>query len=100
MKKQTDKPVFFETLKVGLQKALPELVVEISDILEKRPQHLTKKDKRELENGLDQYVDECGPLIMDLEKLESDPSKLAEAYEKIETLQRTVLRGTNIVIRP
>jgi hypothetical protein len=89
-----------QTIKFGLRKALPTLVVEMSDILEKRPPRLTKKAKRELESGIDQYVDECVPLITDLEKLEGDPTKLPEAYQRVEGLLRTSLKGTEIKIKP
>lgn len=89
-----------QTLKVGLQKALPTLVVEMSDILEKPPPQLTKKDKRELESGIHRYVDECVPLITELENLEGDPTKLPEAYQRFEGLLRTSLKETDINIKP
>ena len=100
-KRQGTKVVSLEqTIKVGLQKALPSLVVEMSDILEKRPPRLSKKDKRELESCIDQYVDECVPLITDLEKLEADPTKLPEAYQRFEGWLRTSLKETDIKIKP
>lgn len=89
-----------QSIKVGLQKAFPTLIVEMSDILEKKPPRLTKEDKPELESGIDQYVEECVPLITDLEKLEGDPTKLPEVYKRLEGLLRTSLRETDIKIKP
>jgi hypothetical protein len=89
-----------QAIKVGLQKDVPTLVAEMSDILEKRPPRLTKKNKRELETGIDRYVEECVPLLTDLERLEGDQTKLPEAYERFEALLRTTLKETKIKINP
>ena len=42
-----------QALRIGLRKAVPLLVTEMSDMFEKRPPRLTKRDKRAIENGMD-----------------------------------------------
>ncbi len=88
-----------DALRIGLRKALPKLVIEISDTLEKRPPRLTKKAKREIEDGMDEYINRSVPLITDLQALEGDRTKLPEAYGKTELLIRTWLTGANIKIK-
>jgi uncharacterized protein YbgA (DUF1722 family) len=85
-----------ETVKVGLRKAVPVMVKEMSDMFEKRPPRLTKRDRREMEDGVDEYVRRSAPLINDLEALNGDPSKLPEAYEKVELLIRTWMDSAKI----
>jgi hypothetical protein len=87
-----------ETVKVGLRKAVPVMVKEMSDMFEMRPRRLTKKDKREMENDIDEYVRISAPLTNDLEALHGDPLKLPEAYEKVELLIRTWMDAAKIKV--
>jgi hypothetical protein len=94
------KPVSLkETLKVELQKALPQVIALASDLLEKKPPRMTNKDKRVLSEELDKYLDNCVPLIEDLEALEGKPDQLSTAYDKCEALVRTWLTGMPVKIK-
>ena len=64
-----------QTVRVGLRKALPILVREMSDMLEKRPPRMTNRAKREMQCQIDQYIRKSVPLINELERLEGDPLK-------------------------
>lgn len=66
-------------VRMGLRKALPIVVTEMSDMLEKRPPRMTKRAKREMQREIDQYIRKSVPLISDLERLKGDPLKTPEA---------------------
>lgn len=85
-----------QTIRVGLQKAVPILVAEFSDMFERRPPRLTKRDKRAMENGMDEYIQRSVPLINDLQALHGNPLRIPEAYEKTELLIRMWLDSANI----
>ena len=87
-----------QALRIGLRKAVPLLVTEMSDMFEKRPPRLTKRDKRAMENGIDQYVRRTVPLIKDLETLDGDPLRIPEAYEKAEMLIRMWMESAKIKV--
>lgn len=87
-----------QALKIGLRKSVPLLVTEMSDMFEKRPPRLTKRDKRALENGMDRYVRRTVPLIKDLETLDGDPLRIPEAYEKAEMLIRMWMESAKIKV--
>jgi hypothetical protein len=70
-----------QALRIGLRKAVPLFVTEMSDMFERRPPRLTKRDQRAMENDMDQYVRRSVPLLEDLEALDGDPLRLPEAYE-------------------
>ncbi len=67
-----------QALRIGLRKAVPLLVTAMSDMFEKRPRRLTKRDKRAIENVMDQYVRRTVPLIKNLETLDGDPLRFPE----------------------
>lgn len=85
-----------QTVRVGLRKALPILVREMSDMLEKRPPRMTNQAKREMQCQIDQYIRKSVPLINELERSEGDPLKTPEAYEKFELLIRTWMDSLKI----
>jgi len=87
-----------QALRIGLRKAVPLLVTEMSDMFEKRPPRLTKRDKRAMENRMDQYVRRTVPLIKDLEMLDGDPLRIPEAYEKAEMLIRIWMENAKIKV--
>lgn len=87
-----------QALRIGLRKAVPLLVTEMSDMFEKRPPRLTKRDKRAMENGMDQYIRRTVPLIKDLEMLDGDPLRIPEAYEKAEMLIRMWMESAKIKV--
>jgi hypothetical protein len=87
-----------QALRIGLRKAVPLLVTEMSDMFEKRPPRLTKRDKRAMENRMDQYVRRTVPLIKDLEMLDGDPLRIPEAYEKAEMLIRMWMENAKIKV--
>src|SRR6266403_288328 len=87
-----------QALRMGLRKAVPLLVTEMSDMFEKRPPRLTKRDKRAVEKGMDQYVRRAVPLIKDLETLDGDPLRIPEAYEKAEMLIRMWMESAKIKV--
>jgi hypothetical protein len=87
-----------QALRIGLRKAVPLLVTEMSDMFEKRPPRLTQRDKRAMENGMDRYVRRTVPLIKDLETLDGDPLRIPEAYEKAEILIRMWMESARIKV--
>lgn len=87
-----------QALRIGLGKALPLIVTEMSDMFEKRPPRLTKRDKRAMENGMDQYLRRTVPLLKDLETLGGDPLRIPEAYEKAEMLIRMWMESVKIKV--
>ena len=92
-------PVSMEqALRIGLRKAVPLLITEMSDMFERRPPRLTNRDKRAMENGMDQYVRRTVPLIKDLETLDGDPLRIPEAYEKAEILIRMWMKSAKIKV--
>jgi hypothetical protein len=88
-----------QTLKVGLRRAVPMLITEMSDMSERRPPQLTKRDKRAMENGIDEFIQRSVPLINDLETLHGDLRRIPEAYEKIELLARIWMDSAKIRIQ-
>lgn len=85
-----------QAVRMGLRKALPIVLTEMSDMLEQRPPRMTKRAKREMQREIDQYIRKSVPLINDLERLEGDPLKTPEAYEKLELLIRTWMDSLKI----
>jgi hypothetical protein len=88
-----------QALRIGLRKAVPLLLTEMSDMFERRPLRLTKRDKRAMENGMEKYIQRSVPLITDLERLQDDPLRIPEAYEKTEQLLRMWMDSANISVR-
>lgn len=86
-------------IRVGLKKVLPVVVTEMSDMFERRPPRMTKRDKRQMESAMDDYLGKSVPLINDLEVLHGDPLRMAEAYDKVELLFRTWMDAAEIKIR-
>jgi hypothetical protein len=70
----------------------------MSDMFERRPPRLTKRDKRAMENGMDRYVRKTVPLIKDLETLDGDPLRIPQAYEKTERLIRMWMESAKIKV--
>lgn len=87
-----------QALRIGLRKAVPLLMTGMSDMFETRPPRLTKRDKRAMENRMDQYVQRTVPLIKDLETLDGDPLRIPEAYEKAEMLIRMWMENAKIKV--
>ncbi|HEV2800977.1 MAG TPA: hypothetical protein VGW12_10795 [Pyrinomonadaceae bacterium] len=91
-----------ESFKLELEKVLPQMIAEISDMLEQRPPRITKKDKKEMAEMMSWGVGVSFSHLKPLEGIEGDLSQVDTFYRTWEELFHVLLRrsGTKIRLKP
>lgn len=101
-KKATEKSGSFdkEAFKVEFDKALPQIISVMSDLLEKPVPRITKRNRKELSNEISRVMDVSMPHLETLEKITGDPKQIDQGYRALEEILRTHLRAANIRFMP
>jgi hypothetical protein len=87
-----------ESFKVEFEKLMPQLVAEMSDLLERPTPRVTRRNREEISKawGLDVSL----PQLSVLETISKDPKRIDEGYRILEELLRTLLRRAKFRLRP
>lgn len=89
-----------ETFKVEFEKLIPQLVTEMSDLLEKPTPRVTRRNREEISNDMAWSLDVSLPQLSALETISKDPKRIDEGYRILEKLLRTFLRRAKFRLRP
>lgn len=89
-----------EFLITQLEKTLPQIATEISDLLERPVPRITKRDRKEISNDIIRALDISMPQLMTLEKISEDPQQVDQGYRIVEGIIRTQLRHAKIRLLP
>jgi hypothetical protein len=89
-----------ESFKVEFEKLIPQLVTEMSDLLEKRTPRLTRRTRQEMSNDIAWGLDVSIPQLTVLEAISKNPKRVDEGYRVLEKLFRTYFRRAKLRLRP
>lgn len=89
-----------EAVKVEFDKALPQIITTMSDLLERPVPRITKRNRRELANEIERVMDLSIPHLEALEKISGEPQQIDEGYRILEGLMRMQLRQAKIRLLP
>lgn len=89
-----------ESFRVEFEKLIPQLVAEMSDLLEKPIPRVTKRNRREMSDDISWGLDVSIPQLKILETISGDPNRIDEGYQILEKLLRTYLRRAKFRLRP
>src|SRR6266705_1705749 len=85
-----------EAFKVEFDKALPQIISVMSDLLERPVPRITKRNRKELSNEISRVMDVSMPHLETLEKITGDPQQIDQGYRALEEILRTQLRAADI----
>jgi hypothetical protein len=89
-----------EAFTAELEKLIPKLVTEMSDLLEKPTPRVTRRNREEISNDMAWGLDVSLPQLSALESISKDPKRIDEGYRILEKLLRTFLRRAKFRLRP
>lgn len=89
-----------EFFNIAFEKLIPQLVTEMSDLLEKPTPRLTRRKRQEMSNDMAWGLDVSLPQLTVLETISKDPKRIDEGYRILEKLLRTFLRRAKFRLRP
>jgi len=89
-----------ESFKVEFEKLIPQVVTEISDLLEKPTPRVTRRNRQEMSDDISWGLDVSIPQLKALETISGDAKRIDEGYRVLEKLLRTYLRRAKLRLRP
>jgi hypothetical protein len=89
-----------DAFKVEFDKALPQIITTVSDLLERPVPRITKRDRKEISNDIIRVLDISMPQLMTLEKISGDPQQVDQGYRILEGIIRTQLRQAKVRLLP
>lgn len=89
-----------ESFNIAFEKLIPQLVTEMSDLLEKPTPRVTRRNREEISNDMAWSLDVSLPQLSALETISKDPTRIHEGYRILEQLLRTLLRRAKFRLRP
>lgn len=89
-----------ESVAVEFEKAIPQMLAEMSDLIERRPPRVPKKDIRQMAEEMAWGVEVSIPHARILEGINGDLSQADKIYRSVEELTRTWLRHTKARLKP
>ena len=89
-----------ESFNIAFEKLIPQLVTEMSDLLEKPTPRMTRRKRQEMSNDMAWGLDVSLPQLTALEAISKDPKRIDEGYRILEKLLRTFLRREKFRLRP
>lgn len=78
-----------ESFRVEFEKLIPQLVTEMSDLLEKPIPRVTKRIRQEMSDDISRGLDVSIPQLKVLETISGDLNRIDEGYRIVEKLLRT-----------
>jgi hypothetical protein len=88
-----------EAFKAEFENAIPKVVIEMSDLLERRPPRVSKRDRQEMAENMAWGIEVSIPHIKTLEEISGDLAQADKGYHILEELFRTWLRRAKTRIR-
>jgi hypothetical protein len=88
-----------ESFKTEFEDAIPEMIAEMSDLLERRPLRVSRRDRRELAEGMTSGIEVSIPHLKTLEGINGDLSQIDKGYNTLEELLWAELRQANVKVR-
>lgn len=88
-----------ETFRVEFEKLIPQLVTEMSDLLEKPTPRVSKRSRREISGDISWGLEVSIPQLKVLETISGDARRIDEGYSVLEKLLRTYLRRAKFRLR-
>src|SRR5713101_5857872 len=82
------------------EKALPKIITEMSDLLEKPVPRVSKRQKKEISERLSSGIDVSIPHLKTLEEMTGDFNRISEGYQILEKVVKTQLQQADIKLRP
>jgi hypothetical protein len=89
-----------ESFKVEFEKLLPQLVTEMSDLLEEPTPRVSRRDRQQMSDDIAWGLDVSIPQLRVLEAISKDPKRIDEGYRILEKLLRTYFRRAKLRLRP
>jgi hypothetical protein len=89
-----------EAFTVEFDKALPQIITTMSDLLERPVPRKTKRNRRELANETSQVLEISMPHLKTLENTSGHPQQIGQGYRILEGLMRMQLRQAKIRLMP
>lgn len=89
-----------KAFKAAFDNAIPHILTEMSDLLERPTPRVTKRDRQEMSDNISWGLDVSIPQLKALEKISGDLEQIDEGYRILEELLRTYLRRAKLRLKP
>src|SRR5437764_15217349 len=88
-----------ESFKAEFENAIPQVVAEVSDLLERCPPRVSKRVRREMAEDMAWGIEVSIPHVKTLEEISGDLGQIDKGYRAMEEMVRTWLRRTKTKVR-
>jgi hypothetical protein len=88
-----------ESFKAEFENAIPQMIAEVSDLFERRPARVPKRDKRKIAEDMAWGIEVSIPHVKTLEQISGDLTQVDKGYRILEELFGTYLRRAKMRAR-
>lgn len=89
-----------ESFTAAFENAVPKMIAELSDLFERRPPRVSRRDRREMAEEVAWGMEVSIPHLKTLEEIGGDLRQVDKAYCIVEGVIRTFLRRTKARLKP